>query len=409
VHIHLSKLNTIMNRGIAEVIVKSDLITLLKTKTSLRIKMGFDPSAPDLHLGHCVGLRKLRQLQEAGHTVVVIVGDWTAQIGDPTGQSVTRPMLSQAQVDKNAETYLSQLFKIVDKDKTEIRKQSEWFGDFSLKDVIKLTSNFTVAQFLARDDFSKRYKANHPIAITEFMYPLLQAYDSVAVKSDVEVGGTDQKFNLLVGRDLQEIMGQKPQQCILVPILVGTDGKHKMSKSLGNYIGVTDPAKTMYAKTMSLPDSQIIPYFECLTDIDEQELSDLNTSIENETINPMNAKKTLAKQIVIQMYDNGSAILAQNEFESVVQKKEIPTDMNEISFKTLDEIACQKLSTFLAKSNLAKSSSEARRLISQNAVSINNEIIQENLNLGELGLNQDNLMKIGRNKYVRLLINEIGY
>ena len=388
-----------MNRGIAEVIVKSDLITLLKTKTSLRIKMGFDPSAPDLHLGHCVGLRKLRQLQEAGHTVVVIVGDWTAQIGDPTGQSVTRPMLSQAQVDKNAETYLSQLFKIVDKDKTEIRKQSEWFGDFSLKDVIKLTSNFTVAQFLAREDFSKRYKANHPIAITEFMYPLLQAYDSVAVKSDVEVGGTDQKFNLLVGRDLQEIMGQKPQQCILVPILVGTDGKHKMSKSLGNTIGVTDSAKTMFAKTMSLPDSQIIPYFECLTDIDEQELFELNTSIENQTLNPMDAKKTLAKQIVIQMYDNDSAILAQNEFESVVQKKEIPIDIDEISFKTLDEIAHQKLSKFLAKSNLAKSSSEARRLIFQNAVSINNEIILENLNLGELGLNQDNLLKIGRNKY----------
>ena len=397
-----------MNRGIAEVIVKSDLTTLLKTKKSLRIKMGFDPSAPDLHLGHCVGLRKLRQLQEAGHTVVVIVGDWTAQIGDPAGQSVTRPMLSQEQVDKNAETYLSQLFKIVDKDKTEIRKQSEWFGDFSLKDVIKLTSNFTVAQFLAREDFSKRYKANHPIAITEFMYPLLQAYDSVVVKSDVEVGGTDQKFNLLVGRDLQEIMGQKPQQCILVPILVGTDGKHKMSKSLGNYIGVTDPAKTMYAKTMSLPDSQIIPYFQCLTDIDEQELSELSTSIENQSINPMDAKKTLAKQIVIQMYDNASAILAQNEFESVVQKKEIPIDIDEISFKTLDEIAHQKLSNFLAKLDLAKSSSEARRLISQNAVSINNEIILENLNLGELGLNQDNLLKIGRNKYVKLLINEIS-
>ncbi len=404
----MSILNTIVNRGIAEVIVKSDLTTLLKTKKSLRIKMGFDPSAPDLHLGHCVGLRKLRQLQEAGHTVVVIVGDWTAQIGDPTGQSVTRPMLSQEQVDKNAETYLSQLFKIVDKDRTEIRKQSEWFGDFSLKDVIKLTSNFTVAQFLARDDFSKRYKANHPIAITEFMYPLLQAYDSVVVKSDVEVGGTDQKFNLLVGRDLQEIMGQKPQQCILVPILVGTDGKHKMSKSLGNYIGVTDPAKTMYAKTMSLPDSQIIPYFECLTDIDEQELSDLNISMANQSINPMDVKKTLAKQIVIQMYDNDSAILAQNEFENVVQNKETPVDINKISFNTLNEIAHQKLSNFLAKSNLAKSSSEARRLISQNAVSINNKIIQENLNLGELGLNQDNLLKIGRNKYVKLLINEIG-
>ena len=404
-HIHLSKLDTIMNRGISEVIVKSDLVTLLKKRQPLRIKMGFDPSAPDLHLGHCVGLRKLRQLQEEGHTVVVIVGDWTAQIGDPTGQSVTRPMLSQEQVDKNAETYLSQLFKIVDKDKTEIRKQSEWFSDFSLKDVIKLTSNFTVAQFLARDDFSKRYKANHPIAITEFMYPLLQAYDSVAVKSDVEVGGTDQKFNLLVGRDLQEIMGQKPQQCILVPILVGTDGKHKMSKSLGNYIGVTDSANTMYAKTMSLPDSQIIPYFECLTDINEKELTELNESIKTQSINPMDAKKMLAKHIVAQMYDKNSANSAQNEFESVVQNKEIPSDLNEISIENLNATGNLKLSNFLTNANLAKSNSDARRLISQNAVSINNVIVKENLNISELNLDATNLLKIGRNKYVRLIIN----
>jgi len=405
VHTHLSKLDTIMNRGISEVIVKSDLVTLLKKRQPLRIKMGFDPSAPDLHLGHCVGLRKLRQLQEEGHTVVVIVGDWTAQIGDPTGQSVTRPMLSQEQVDKNAETYLSQLFKIVDKDKTEIRKQSEWFSDFSLKDVIKLTSNFTVAQFLARDDFSKRYKANHPIAITEFMYPLLQAYDSVAVKSDVEVGGTDQKFNLLVGRDLQEIMGQKPQQCILVPILVGTDGKHKMSKSLGNYIGVTDSANTMYAKTMSLPDSQIIPYFECLTDINEKELTELNESIKTQSINPMDAKKMLAKHIVAQMYDKHSASSAQNEFESVVQNKEIPSDLNEISIGNLNATGNLKLSNFLTNANLAKSNSDARRLISQNAVSINNVIVKENLNISELNLDATNLLKIGRNKYVRLIIN----
>ncbi len=404
-HTHLSKLDTIMNRGISEVIVKSDLVTLLKKRQPLRIKMGFDPSAPDLHLGHCVGLRKLRQLQEEGHTVVVIVGDWTAQIGDPTGQSVTRPMLSQEQVDKNAETYLSQLFKIVDKDKTEIRKQSEWFSDFSLKDVIKLTSNFTVAQFLARDDFSKRYKANHPIAITEFMYPLLQAYDSVAVKSDVEVGGTDQKFNLLVGRDLQEIMGQKPQQCILVPILVGTDGKHKMSKSLGNYIGVTDSANTMYAKTMSLPDNQIIPYFECLTDINEKELTELNESIKTQSINPMDAKKMLAKHIVAQMYDKHSASSAQNEFESVVQNKEIPTDLNEISIGNLNATGNLKLSNFLTNANLAKSNSDARRLISQNAVSINNVIVKENLNISELNLDATNLLKIGRNKYVRLIIN----
>lgn len=398
-------LNTIMHRGIAEVIVESELLSLLKTNTSLRIKMGFDPSTPDLHLGHCVGLRKLRQLQEAGHTVVVIVGDWTAQIGDPSGQSLTRPMLSQSQVDENAKTYLSQLFKIVDKDKTEIRKQSEWFGNFSLKEVIKLTSNFTIAQFLAREDFSKRYKANHPIAITEFMYPLLQAYDSVVVKSDVELGGTDQKFNLLVGRDLQEIMGQKPQQCMLVPILVGTDGKQKMSKSLGNYIGLTDHANEMYAKIMSLPDNQIISYFECLTDIDDQELSELTYSIENQSINPMGAKKSLAKQIVLQMYDQQSADSAEKAFESVVQKKEIPPNIDEMFVSKLDDIAHQKLSNFLANTKLAKSNSEARRLIAQNAISINNIIISENINFDELQLNQTNLLKIGRNKYVKLILN----
>ncbi|SVD72742.1 uncharacterized protein METZ01_LOCUS425596, partial [marine metagenome] len=269
-------------------------LELLESGKSLRLKMGFDPSAPDLHLGHAVGLRKLRQLQELGHKVIVIVGDWTAQIGDPSGQSVTRPMLTQAQVMENAETYLAQFFKIVDRENTEIRLQSDWFGPFTLSDVIKLTSRFTVAQFLAREDFSKRYKANQPIAITEFLYPLLQAYDSCVIEADVEFGGTDQRFNLLVGRDLQQMMGQRPQQCFLMPLLVGTDGVKKMSKSLGNYIGIDATPNEIFGKTMSIPDEVILPYFEYLTDLSDRELSEMKSSLDEASVNPMELKKKLA-------------------------------------------------------------------------------------------------------------------
>jgi len=241
----------LLTRGVSEVIVKDELVSALKTGKPLRLKEGFDPSFPDIHLGHMVGLKKLREFQDMGHHVVLIVGDWTAQIGDPSGASVTRPMLTAEQVKINAKTYMEQFFKIVDKDKTEVRWQSEWFGNFNLADVIKLTSKFTIAQILARDDFSKRYNANQPITITEFLYPLLQAYDSVAINADVEFGGTDQKFNLLVGRELQTMLGQRAQQVLMVPLLVGTDGVHKMSKSLGNYIGVTESPENMFGKVMS--------------------------------------------------------------------------------------------------------------------------------------------------------------
>ena len=245
-----------LERGVAEVIVKKEFLQLLedKNKAPLRLKMGFDPSAPDLHLGHAVGLRKLRQLQNMGHKVIVIVGDWTAQIGDPSGRSATRPMLTEEQVKNNAETYLSQFFKIVNEDQTEVRLQSDWFGKFTLADVIKLTSKFTVAQFLARDDFSKRFSENQPIAITELLYPLLQAYDSVEINSDIEFGGTDQKFNLLVGRELQGMMGYKQQQCLLVPILPGTDVIKKMSKSLNNHIALSETPTEMFKKIMRIPD-----------------------------------------------------------------------------------------------------------------------------------------------------------
>ena len=241
-----SELDIITRKGVKEIISETEFIEMLKGGKPLRLKMGFDPSRPDIHLGHVVGLRKLRQLQDLGHQVILIVGDWTAQIGDPSGQSATRPMLTHEQVVANAESYMRQFFQVVDKDRTQVEWQSEWFGKFTLSDILGLTSKFTVAQFLERDDFAKRFSEHKPIAITELLYPLLQAYDSVAIESDVEFGGTDQMFNLLVGRELQGMMGQKPQQCFLMPILVGTDGVQKMSKSLGNYIALEESADDMY-------------------------------------------------------------------------------------------------------------------------------------------------------------------
>ena len=320
----------LLKRGVSEIIVESEFAELLDSGRSLRLKMGFDPSAPDLHVGHSVGLRKLRQFQDIGHRVVLIVGDWTAQIGDPSGLSHTRPMLTAEEVQENAKTYLAQFFKIVDRSKTEIRWQSEWFGKFSLTDVIQLTSRFTVAQFLAREDFSNRYKSNQPIAITELLYPLLQAYDSIVVESDVEFGGMDQKFNLLVGRDLQRMMGQRPQQCVLVPLLPGTDGVQKMSKSLGNYIGIDEPANDIYGKTMSLPDQMIIPYLENATDVPGPELEEMRRAMADESANPMEFKKLLARELVSQFHDGDAARSAEENFERTVQGRALPADVEEV-------------------------------------------------------------------------------
>jgi len=267
-------INYLLKRAVAEIIIEEEMIELLRSGKKLRLKEGFDPSFPDIHLGHMVTLRKLRQFQELGHQIVLIVADWTAQIGDPSGVSVTRPMLSREQVLANAQTYMDQFFKVLDKEKTEVRWQSEWFGKFTLADVIQLTSKFTIAQLMAREDFSNRYSAGRPIAITELLYPLLQAYDSVAIQADVEFGGTDQKFNLLVGRELQSMVGQHPQQCFMVPLLSETDGSQKMSKSLGNYIGVAEPPNEIYGKVMSIPDTLIIEYLELVTDVPDEEIAE---------------------------------------------------------------------------------------------------------------------------------------
>ena len=378
-------LQSILRRGVSEVIVEAEFVRMLRSGRPLRLKQGFDPSAPDIHLGHVVGLRKLRQLQDLGHTVVLIVGDWTAQIGDPSERSRTRPMLTADEVAANAESYLQQFFKIVDRDKTEVRRQTEWFDGFDLGDVIRLTSKFTVAQILRRDDFAKRYAGEQPIAVTELLYPLLQAYDSVMVRADVEFGGTDQRFNNLLGRELQTMEGQAPQQVFLVPLLVGTDGVQKMSKSLGNYIGVAEPPEDIYGKSMSIPDSLILTYFELLTDVPDAELTEIRRLLETHDVNPMELKQRMARELVAQLYDADAARSAEERFRRVVQRGEQPDEMPDLpvpftfagDHPNADLVAQPGNSAkavhvvrLLVRAGLASSASEARRLLKQGAVRV---------------------------------------
>ncbi len=395
-------LNYLLKRGVAEIIVEQELVELLRSGKQLRLKEGFDPSFPDIHLGHMVALRKLRQFQELGHQIVLIVADWTAQIGDPSGVSVTRPMLSQEQVLANAQTYMEQFFKIVDKERTEVRWQSEWFGKFTLADVIQLTSKFTVAQFLAREDFSNRYNAGRPIALTEFLYPLLQAYDSVAVQADVEFGGLDQKFNFLVGRELQSMVGQRPQQCFMTPLLVGTDGSQKMSKSLGNYIGVAEPPNEIYGKVMSIPDNLILDYFTLLTDVPDEELDGFREQLGQGTVNPMELKKRVARGIIIQLYDRKAASEAEEHFARVFQKREVPEELEDypVSFGTLrystGEIDLRRL---LTATGLVGSGSEAARLIKQGAVEIDGGKVTKY----QFPVPSGSIIKVGKRRFARVI------
>jgi len=381
----------LLRRGVAEIIVEDELRGLLRSGKKLRLKEGFDPSFPDIHLGHMVSLRKLRQFQELGHQVVLIVADWTARIGDPSGASATRPMLTEAQVRANAQTYMEQFFKIVDKAKTEVRWQSEWFDKFTLTEVLQLTSKFTVAQFLAREDFNARYSDGRPIALIEFMYPLLQAYDSVAIEADVEFGGTDQKFNFLVGRELQSMMGQPPQQCFMTPLLVGTDGSQKMSKSLGNYIGVAEPPDSIYGKTMSIRDDLIIQYFELVTDVPDAELAEFRQALADNAVNPMELKKRLARELVTQLYDKRSADDAQRNFERIHQKGEIPEDIE------LGTKSGSILQDYLVANRLAKSKSEARRLIEQGAVYINGKKVMD----ANYIFPKDTIIRVGKRRFIK--------
>jgi len=388
-------ISRLLKRGVVEIIIKEEMIELLRSGKQLRLKEGFDPSFPDIHLGHMVALKKLRQFQDLGHKVILIVGDWTAQIGDPSGVSITRPMLSKEEVQANAKTYMEQFFKVVDRARTEVRWQSEWFGEFTLADVIQLTSKFTIAQLMAREDFSNRYNAGRPIALTEFLYPLLQAYDSVVIRADVEFGGIDQTFNLLMGRELQSMMGQPPQQCFMTPLLVGTDGTQKMSKSLGNYIGIAEPPNEIYGKIMSIPDNLIMDYFELVTDVPNDELEELRQALNNKTANPMVLKKRLAREIVTQLYDQKVASQAEEHFTKVFQGREVPEEIPEFRAQP-DGISLREL---LVQTNLAGSLSEAKRLISQGAVSIDGKKISDN----KANIRNSGVVKMSRH-FVKVII-----
>ena len=404
-------LTTITERGVSEIISRDEFVRLLRSGRPLRLKMGFDPSRPDIHLGHVVGLRKLRQLQDLGHQVILIVGDWTAQIGDPSGQSATRPMLTHEQVMENAQSYLRQFFKVVDEDKTQVVQQSEWFGKFTLADVINLTGKFTVAQFLQRSDFAQRFADKRPIALTELLYPLLQAYDSVAIESDVEFGGTDQMFNLLVGRELQGIVGQVPQQCFLMPILVGTDGVQKMSKSLNNYVGVDEPPAEMFGKIMSVSDGLILSYFEYLTDVPQADLADMSRDLSQDSVNPMDYKKRLAWEIPSQFHDPESADAAQAQFERVIQGGDLPDEIQEVTLEFLRGQGVladgeARVNRLLVATGLVSSNAEAKRMVGQGAV----EVVHQSGHTESVSpanpampVQPGDVVRVGKRRFVRLI------
>jgi tyrosyl-tRNA synthetase len=365
-----------LKRGTVEIFNENELADRLseaaKSKRQLRVKLGMDPTAPDIHLGHTVVMRKMRQFQDMGHKAVLIIGDYTARIGDPTGQNTTRPMLSPEQIEKNAKTYIAQAGKVLDtsKEKFEVRPNSEWLADLRLADVIKLTSSTTVARMLERDTFEIRYKAGDAISMHEFLYPLMQGYDSVMVKSDVELGGTDQTFNNLVGRDLQRINGQKAQIVITMPILVGLDGKEKMSKSKGNYIGVTDSPKDMFGKVMSISDDMMENYYTLLTDIPAAKIKEL---VNPQKTHPKEAKVLLGKTIIKQFYDEAAGETAAAEFEKVFAQKQMPQDMPEVKISG-QSITAAKL---LSACKLVASGGEAKRLIAGGGLTINSEKITD--------------------------------
>ena len=402
------ELRRLTERGVAEIIPEAEFVARLKEGKPLKLKMGFDPSRPDLHLGHVVGLRKLRQLQDLGHELILIVGDWTAQIGDPSGLSDTRSMLDAAQVRENAETYMRQFFRVVDRERTRAVYQSEWFGSFTLATVIELTAHFTVNQFLHRDDFGARYAEQRPIAVTELLYPLMQAYDSVAIEADVEFGGTDQKFNLLVGRELQEKMGQRPQMVFLMPILPGTDGVRRMGKSLGNYIAIEDTPTDMFGKILSLPDDVVPLYFELLTDIADAEVEELRSVSLAGGSGAMELKKRLGVEMVSWFHSSDAAVQARAEFERVVQRGEEPeeveeylVDENTASVKEIHgDVVLLDAPRFMAERGLAKSRSEARRLVSQGAVELDGvKVTEEVVTIVPDG----GLLKVGSRRYVRIV------
>ncbi|KAF2958881.1 tyrosine--tRNA ligase [Thermotoga sp. Ku-13t] len=387
----------ILKKNVVDLVSEEELLDKLKRKKRLRVKLGVDPSRPDLHLGHAVVLFKLREFQELGHRVVLIIGDFTAQIGDPSGRDSTRPMLSEEEVKKNAQTYAEQAFKILDREKTELRFNSEWLAKMSFADVIKLAAKYTVARMLERDDFAKRYRENVPISIAEFLYPLAQAQDSVAVEADVELGGTDQYFNLLVGRHIQQQVGQEPQIVMTMPIIEGTDGKLKMSKSYGNYIAFNDSASDMFGKLMSIPDWLITKYMRLLTKIPLEEIEEYEKLMNQGKINPRDVKMRLAFEITKFFHDEEAAREAQEQFIKVFSKRELPEEMPTVH---LDMDQCE-LVELLVKLNVVSSRGEAKRLIQQGGVKIDGEKVTDIH--AKITLDRERILRVGKRQFFKLV------
>ena len=389
-----------LKKGVVDLIREDDLRAKLgraeKTGKPLRVKLGVDPTSPDIHIGHTVVIRKLKAFQDLGHAIIYLIGDFTAMIGDPSGRNVTRPPLSREEIEANAKTYREQVFKLLDPDKTEVRYNSEWMGKFDAADFIKLAAKTTVKQILERDDFEKRMNAHQPISLHELLYPLVQGYDSVALKADVELGGTDQKFNLLSGRNLQREYGQEPQVVITTPLLEGLDGVQKMSKSYGNYIGIDEPASEMFGKVMSISDDLMWRWYELLTDLTPSEISNLRSQIDAGE-NPRNIKVALAKSIIKDFHSQTDADTAEDEFNRRFVQKEIPEDIEE---KTVAP-GVHNLAQLLADTGLTASKGEARRLIEQGGVKINSEkATAANV---DIDITIDGvLLQVGKRKFLRV-------
>ncbi|MBU5306381.1 tyrosine--tRNA ligase [Clostridioides mangenotii] len=391
----------IIMKGVDDLIdekdLKEKLIRSEKEGKPLVVKLGLDPSAPDIHLGHTVVLRKMRQLQDLGHQIVIIIGDFTGRIGDPTGKSKARKALSTEQVLANAKTYEEQIFKVLDKDKTIVRFNSEWLAKLNFEDVINLASTITVARMLEREDFKKRYEGQMPISVHEFFYPLMQAYDSIAIKADIELGGTDQRFNLLMGRSLQKEFDMESQIVIMMPLLEGLDGVEKMSKSLGNYIGIDEEAGLMYQKAMEIPDELIIKYYNLVTDVHPDEIADIKSKLENDEVNPRDIKMQLAREIVTLYHGTEAAIQAEERFKSVFQKGQIPADILTVDVNKdgLD------ITSIIVENGLVQSKSEVRRLVNQGGVKINGVKIAD---LNNIQNESELVIQIGKKKFIKIVI-----
>lgn len=396
----------IIRRGTAEIVPENELVEKIKKSVAagkpLHIKLGLDPTAPDIHLGHTVVLQKLRQFQDLGHKVTIIIGDYTGRIGDPTGKSETRKQLTDEEIKINAQTYENQIFKILDRSKTNVVFNSQWLAPLTFADVISLAAKYTVARMLERDDFAKRFHNELPISIHEFFYPLMQGYDSVALEADIELGGTDQKFNLLMGRHLQKEYGQEPQVALMMPILEGLDGVQKMSKSLGNYIGITESPKEMYGKTMSIADELMTRYFELVTPVEMEEIRAVEKGLKAGEIHPRDLKMRLAREIVTIYYGAEAAEKAEEEFKNIFQKKELPNEVPEYRLSDTDlEDGCIWLPKLLALAGLVSGTSEGKRLIQQGAVKIDEEKITDpDIKL----IPQDGIIiKAGKRKFAKII------